>query len=108
MNTGLSDKFINLLEPITHENIKELSPGEWIWDNRQIEKWPHRRTLSSDSTIFEAAGFRQIHILDLDYLLFSNKPFMLSLAANGVRYRQLICEWEYFEEGRFYRFKKER
>ena len=105
MNTGLPDKFINLLEPITHENIKELSSGEWIWDNKQIEKWPHRRTLSSDNTIFEAAGFRQIHILDLDYLLFSNKPFTLSLAANGVRYRQLISEWEYFEEGRFYRFK---
>ena len=107
MNVSLPDKFINLLEPITYENIKELSPGEWIWDNKQIEKCPHRRTLSSDSTIFEAAGFRQIHILDLDNLKFSNKPFMLSLSANGLRYRQFISEWVYFEEGRFYRFKKE-
>ena len=105
MNTSLPDKFINLLEPITYENIKELSPGEWIWDNKQIEKEPHRRVLSSDSTVFEAAGFRQIHILDLDCLRFSSKPFMLSLAANEVRYRQLGCAWEYFEEGRFYRFK---
>ena len=107
MNASLPDKFINLLEPITYENIKELSPGEWIWDNKQIEKLPHIRTLSNDSTIFEAAGFRQIHILDLDRLRFSNKPFMLSLAANEVRYRQLGCAWECFEEGRFYKFKKE-
>ena len=106
MNRGLPDKFINLLEPITHENIKELSPGEWIWDNKQIEKLPHIRTLSSDSTISEAAGFRQIHILDLDNLKFSN-PFMLSSSANGLRYRQFISEWVNFEEGRFYRFKKE-
>ena len=107
MNKDLPDKIINLLEPITHENIKELSPGEWIWDNKQIEKCPHRRTLSNDITIFEAAGFRQIHILDLDNLKFSNKPFMLSLSANGLRYRQFISEWVYFEEGRFFRFKKE-
>ena len=107
MITSLPDKIINLLESITYENIKELSPCEWIWDNKQIEKCPHRRTLSSDSTIFEAAGFRQIHILDLDNLKFSNKPFMLSLSANGLRYRQFISEWVYFEEGRFYRFKKE-
>ena len=116
MNTILPDKFINLLEPITYENIKELSPGEWIWDNKQIEKLPHIRTLfeklphirtlSNDSTIFEAAGFRQIHILDLYCLRFSNKPFMLSLAANGLRYQQFISEWVYFEEGRFYRFKR--
>ena len=107
MITSLPDKIINLLEPITYENIKELSPGEWIWDNKQIKKYPHRRTLFSDSTTFEAAGFRQIHILDLDNLKFSNKPFMLSLSANGLRYRQFISEWVYFEEGRFYRFKKE-
>ena len=106
MNKNLPDKIINLLEPITHENIEELSPGEWIWDNKQIEKCPHRRTLSSDSTIFEAAGFRQIHILDLDNLNLK-RPFMLSLSANGLRYRQFISEWVYFEEGRFYRFKKE-
>ena len=98
---------MKFLEPITVDNIYELEPGEWIWDNKQIEKCPHRRTLSSDSSILEAAGLRQIHILDLGNLKFSNKPFMLSLSANGLRYWQFISEWVYFEEGRFYRFKKE-
>ena len=30
---------LNLLEPITYENLHELHPGEWIWDD---EKGPQR------------------------------------------------------------------
>lgn len=89
-----------LMEPITADNIHELKPGEWIWDNQDIGRREHRRTLNPE-TVVEKIGFRQIHILDLDlYPRRSSKPFMLSsIEVDGYK-------WEYFEYGRYYKFKK--
>lgn len=96
---------MNFLEPITHENIYDLEPGEWIWDNKSVTRRVHERCLD-DKIITEPIGFRQIDILDLaGFSVINTHPFMLSSIDDirGLRgYR-----WEYFEPGRFYRFKKE-
>lgn len=94
----------DLLELITEENIYELQPGDWIWDNKLIERRAHKRTIHSE-TITEPMGFRQIHILDIDtqYGLIYSKPFMLS-SVDGLYHTSY---WEIFELNRYYKFKKE-
>lgn len=94
---------MSLLEPITSENLSELTAGEWIWDNKPIKRKVHRRTLD-DEYITEPIGFRIVHILDLkDYPKFSSKPFFLSTIDSPY------CssfEWKVFEKGRYFRFKR--
>ena len=95
---------MELLEPITYENMHELKPGEWIWNNRMVEKRVHKRTLDTE-TIFEPYGFRQIDILDLKgFGVYNNQPFMLS-TTGGRTYG--YAEWVYFMVDRFYRFKRQ-
>lgn len=89
----------DLFEPITYENIHELEPGEWIWDDKQTARREHRMTLDPKS-IVEPMGFRQIHILDFEM----SKPFMLS-RFDGFH---TGYEWVFFEPGRFYKFKKKK
>lgn len=91
------------LEPITRENIHMLTPGEWIWDDKLIERREHKLSLSPE-IITEPIGFRQIHILNLkDFGTYSNKPFMLSdIDSYHHHYR-----WVHFEDGRFYMTKRE-
>ena len=92
-------KLMKVLEPITAENLSELRPGEWIWDNNRVSKIAHKRSLKQEK-IFEPVGFRQIHILDLaEYPRFTDKPFMLSDVYRGKN------TWERFVEGRFFKFK---
>lgn len=95
---------IDLLEPITLENIYELKPGEWIWDNKYAIKRAHKRSLELETTI-EPIGFRQIHVLDLKDFgpLFSNRPFMLS-ECHTLKFEPV---YPYFTKNRFYKFKKE-
>lgn len=93
---------LNLLEPITYENIHELHPGEWIWDSKIYARRAHRKSIYIES-VAEPIGFRQVHILDIqDFPAFSTKPFMLSSIDNIGFGRG--TEWVYFEEGRFYKF----
>ena len=90
---------MKLLEPITMENIHELNPGEWIWDNKTVFKREHVRSLGGD-VISEALGFRQIDILDLDlFPKWGNKPFMLTDGSSR-------STWERFESDRYFRFKR--
>lgn len=91
------------LIPITYENIYALKPGEWIWDDKLIDRREHKRSLDN-VTITEPIGFRQIHILDLkDFgTMWNTKPFMLSDIDRGNGSH----EWTYFEEGRFYMFPR--
>lgn len=91
---------MSLFEPITRNNIHELEPGEWIWDNAQINRREHRRSLWPES-IVEPIGFRQIHIIDPSSIPMS-KPFMLSTIDGRHHY----YSWEYFSENRYYRFKR--
>lgn len=87
------------LVPITRENIYTLKPGDWIWDDKLIERREHKRSLYSEK-ITEPIGFRQIHILDLDgFRSWNNKPFMLS-SIDSTHYSNY--SWVYFEENRFY------
>lgn len=88
------------LIPITRENIYALKPGEWIWDDKLIERKVHRRSLGNE-TISEPIGFRQIHILDLDSFAagWNTKPFMLS-DIDG--YNPVSHTWVRFENYRFY------
>lgn len=97
---------MDLFVPITFENIYALKPGEWIWDDKEVEKRVHRRTLGGE-TLMEPIGFRQIHVLDLkDFgTIFNSKPFMLSHYDHANDWRHGGAHWEYFEEGRFYMFK---
>lgn len=93
---------MNFLVPITHENLYSLRPGEWIWDNQIIQRRIHKRDLDG-TMIDEPAGFRQIDILDLDFFpRWSSTPFMLSEIDSGR------SSWVYFEEGRFYMFKRDK
>ena len=93
----------DIMEPITFDNISELKSGDWIWDNKQINRPPHGYAFTSMDMISEAIGFRQIHIIDLKkFPSWSSKPFMLSdfdSQHNGYH-------WTHFEPGRFYKFKK--
>ena len=93
---------LNLLEPITYENLHELHPGEWIWDDEKHARRAHKATIYNESVV-EPIGFRQIHILDLkNFPMYSSKPFMLSSIDNIGFGRG--TEWVYFKEGRFYKF----
>ena len=90
------------LVPITRENIYTLKPGDWIWDDKAIERRVHNRTLGHE-TVTEPIGFRLIHILDLDgFHSWNTKPFMLSQFDNGHH----GYVWVYFEENRFYMCSK--
>ena len=104
IETRLSGTLINqygyiTLVPITRENIYALRPGEWIWDDKMIERRKHERSLTPETTT-EPIGFRQIHILDLkDFnTMFNNQPFMLS----DIDGRNPGPRWVYFEDSRFY------
>lgn len=96
---------LELLEPITYENIHELKPGEWIWDNKITKRDEHRLSLHYEN-IEEPYGFRMIDILDIDNLVYGGRPFMLTCVLEG-RYSS-DRKWVYFETGRFYKFKKKR
>lgn len=95
------NKVRNLI-PITMNNIHELKPGDWIWDDKKVERARHAQCLDG-SVIFEPCGFRIIHILRLDRSVYDNKLFMLSDIDRG----SISYTWEYFEEGRFFMFEKE-
>ena len=96
----------DLFEPITVENVSDLRPGEWIWDDRIIRRRIHKRSLGEDYA-YEAIGFRQIHILDVgEYRnVYYKKPFMLSTIDDP--YSRTNHEWVALEPNRFYKFKKE-
>ena len=69
---------MQFLEPIIYENICELEPGEWIWDNCLVTRLVHERCLDKKTTK-EPIGFRQIDILDLaGFSVINTHPFMLS------------------------------
>lgn len=87
------------LEPITEDMVEELKEGEWIWDNKLVTRREHTQTLWPDA-VEEPYGFRQIHILSDLWPRWSSMPFMLSDHDRGG------YTWEYFEDGRYYRFKK--
>lgn len=88
------------LEPITEDMIEELKEGEWIWDNELVNRREHRQTLQGKD-IQEPYGFRQIHIISITSLIYyTSTKLMLTDHTRGYYI------WEYFEEGRFYRFKK--
>lgn len=96
---------LRFMEPITEENIGELKPGDWIWDNRIIIRKEHKRSMGNYETIIEPVGFRQIDILDTDGLgRWTWMPFMLST----IDYDTTRREWVYFSEGRFFRFRREK
>ena len=92
----------DLMEPITPENLHELTPGEWIWDNETISRRVHKKQIS-DERIREPIGFRQIHILDADDNGYGKRPFMLST----IDFRDNHM-WECLKPNRFYKFKKEK
>lgn len=97
---------LELMEPITYENIHELKPGEWIWDNQNVIRSDHTRSLEK-ADIIEPYGFRMIDVLDLRSLnYYGGKPFMLSCVFDG--HYHFDSAWAYFETGRFYKFKSER
>ena len=91
---------MDLFEPITMDNISELEPGEWIWDNHMVSRREHRKCFGEE--IIEPTGFRQIDILDLDlFPRWSSRPFMLS----SIDHRH-GATWTRFENNRFYKFKR--
>lgn len=93
-----------VLEPVTQDNLHELQPGEWIWDDKLVERRVHKATLGNE-TILEPIGFRQITILDLNlYPRWSSKPFQLS-DTNSLSFESR-GGWTYFEEGRFYKLSR--
>lgn len=98
----MMNNLFNILKPITYDNLHELHPGEWIWDDKEHARTAHKPSIYPESVV-EPIGFRQIHILDLyNFPRFSSKPFMLSSIDNFGFGRG--TEWVYFEENRFYRF----
>lgn len=88
---------LDILEPITYENITELKGGDWIWDNKTIERRAHKYGLGDD-VVMEPIGFRKLHLIDLKW---SNQMMLSSFDKLRSGYF-----WEYFELGRFYRFRK--
>ncbi len=92
---------LDILEPITLDNLSELKEGDWIWDNKDTYRRIHGRSLSNLQT-FEPIGFRQIDILDIQsFKSYGGKLFMLS-DIDAYRSNRT---WTYFELGRFYKFK---
>lgn len=99
----MNEILIDILEPITYDNLYELQEGEWIWDSKIVEKRDHGRHLNTPF-IEEQIGFRQIQILDIDYFVkYGGQTFMLTTSNN---YKNNIRTWEYFEPGRYFRFKR--
>lgn len=93
---------MNLFEEITPENVMDLKPGEWIWDNELIKRDEHRVCLNAKQ-IDEPIGFRLIRILNLkDAGGYYTKPFFLSSIDHGTS-----DFWTCLEPKRFYKFKKE-
>lgn len=92
------------LELITEYNIQDLEPGDWIWDDKLALRVEHKRSLNRHQ-IMEPSGFRQIHILDIDwsYGLRYSKPWMLSTFDDW----RGGYAWEIYDYNRFYKFKKE-
>lgn len=89
---------MNILEPITENDLYSLRPGEWIWDNKRIAKAAHKRCLTYEK-VYEPIGFRQIHIIESPKdLKYASKPFMLSDHTSNVANR-----WEPYEYGRYFR-----
>ena len=103
--SGTSIKPYGVVElvPITQYNIYSLKPGNWIWDDKLVERREHKRSLWPETTT-EPIGFRQIHILDLkDFgTIFNNQPFMLS----DIDGRNPGPRWVHFEEDRFYMLRR--
>lgn len=93
---------LDLMEPITPENLHELTPGEWIWDNETVSRRIHTRQLGDDR-VTEPIGFRQIHILDADENRYWMQPFMLSTIDSRDSH-----VWVHLIPNRFYKFKKEK
>ena len=94
---------LSLFEPITASNLKDLKPGDWIWDNKNVSRRKHQRSLNPNERIQEPIGFRLVHILDLeDYPQYSSKPFMLTNIDDGITGYSWVC----FEEERFYKLKE--
>lgn len=92
---------LNILEPITLDNLSELKEGDWIWDNKPIERRNHGKTFST-TRISEPIGFRQIDILDIEmFTKCGSKLFLLSRIDSDI----YNPAWVYFESGRFYKFK---
>ena len=90
----------NIMEPIiTHNDLEGLKEGDWIWDNELVERREHGYIFKPE-IIREAAGFRQIHILDSNFDTI--KPFMLSTIDGYI----CSAKWEYFTPYRFWKFKK--
>lgn len=90
------DEIMDMLEPITRENFRETRLEEWIWDNKYVywsdSSYVHRE---------QPNGFRKVlEISSWYHLDFPDSPWRLSSThvCGGVL--------EYFEEGRFYRFKR--
>lgn len=103
-------KLMNVMEPITKDNIDDLRPGEWIWDNKRVRRATHYHQMNdfaSDGAksvckdIYEPFGFRQIHILDtLGGIVTGTPVFKLSTNSSDRAY-----VWARFEENRYYKFK---
>ena len=95
---------MELLEPITRDDICDLEEGEWIWDNKLHFHRAFGRNIERRE-IRIPIGFREIQILDTElYPRYSSKPFMLSGSNHNGKGG---CEWVHFEEGRFFRLRKE-
>ena len=93
---------LELMEPITLDNIHKLKPGEWIWDNRVVHRLAHKSSFDNEH-ISEPTGFRQIHILDVgDLGSYTHHPFMLSNVYSAVG-----ASWVTWSEGRFWRFRED-
>lgn len=98
-------KLMNVMEPITKDNIDDLRPGEWIWDNKRVKRPTHYLAMypNTDGAKFgtyEPIGFRQIHILDVPAIATTRQIFKLSTNSAERAYT-----WEQFEENRFYKLK---
>lgn len=98
-------KLMNVMEPITSDNLSELRPGEWIWDNKRVRKPAHEnhRIYEDITYTYEPIGFRQIHLLELPGMYSkytSGSPFKLTDNSSEHAYR-----WVKFEENRFFKFK---
>ena len=90
---------MDLFELITTENIKDLKPGEWIWDSNTTERKVHRRTLGNE-TIMEPIGFVQVDIIDEDDIKHPRYYEKIFKVTGGF--------WEAFYPNKFYKFKNKK
>lgn len=94
---------LDIMEPVTIENVNELQPGEWIWDNKKINRRAHKIVPNCGETVIEPIGFRQINALALHHFpRWDSKPFLLSNFDSSYG----GYTWSQFEAGRYYKFKK--